>query len=56
MQPKQDPKTDQLSHHRDDILCLSVSKDRTKVVTAQTGKWPSVHIWDALTAEKIDAF
>lgn len=56
MLQKQDPKADQLSHHRDDILCLAVSKDRTKVVTGQVGKWPSVHIWDAVTAEKIDAF
>ena len=42
---------DQLSCHRDDILTLALSKDRTKVVTGQIGKYPSVHIWDALTSE-----
>jgi hypothetical protein len=48
--------SDQLSFHRDDILCLDISNDRTKVVTGQIGKSPSVHIWDAITCEKIDAF
>lgn len=47
---------DQMSQHREDILCLDVSSDKTKVVTGQSGKSPSVHIWDALTCEKIDAF
>ena len=47
---------DQMAQHRDDILCLDISMDRTKVVTGQIGKSPSVHIWDALTCEKIDAF
>lgn len=47
---------DQSVHHRDDILCMDVSADRTKVVTGQIGKSPSVHIWDAVTCEKIDSF
>lgn len=42
--------------HRDDILCLDVSADRTKIVTGQIGKSPSIHVWDAETCEKIDAF
>ena len=54
MTPKGDG--DQLQFHRDDILCLDISADRTKVVTGQIGKSPSVHVWDASTCDKIDAF
>lgn len=33
--------------HRDDILCLDLSADRKLVVTGQSGKQPSVHVWNA---------
>ena len=56
MTQKEDPQADQLSQHRDDILCLDLSLDRTRVVTGQIGKFPSIHVWDAVTCEKIDAF
>lgn len=36
----------------DDILSLDMSTDRKLVVTGQIGKAPSVHIWDAETAEQ----
>jgi microtubule-associated protein-like 6 len=48
--------SDQLSCHRNDVLCLDCSPDRTKIVTGQEGKYPSVHVWDAVTGEKIKAF
>ena len=56
MTQKEDPAADQLTIHRDDIISLGISADRTKIVTGQTGKSPSVHVWDASTGEKIDAF
>lgn len=56
MTQKTAPGSDQLSFHRDDILCLDISSDRTKVVTGQVGKSPSVHVWDANTCEKVTAF
>ena len=56
MTQKGAPGSEQLNFHRDDILCLDISADRTKVVTGQIGKNPSVHVWDAVTCEKIDAF
>ena len=37
--------------HMDDILSLDISTDRKTVVTGQVGKAPSVHVWDAETAE-----
>lgn len=37
--------------HMDDILSLDVSADRKLVATGQVGKSPSVHVWDAETAE-----
>lgn len=37
--------------HMDDILSLDISTDRKTVVTGQVGKSPSVHVWDAETAE-----
>lgn len=37
--------------HMDDILSLDMSTDRKTVVTGQVGKSPSVHVWDAETAE-----
>lgn len=37
-------------------MCLDISKDRTKAVTGQEGKYPSVHVWDAITGKKIKAF
>ena len=37
--------------HMDDILSLDISPDRKLVVTGQVGKAPSVHVWDAETAE-----
>lgn len=37
--------------HMDDILSLDISADRKSVVTGQVGKAPSVHVWDAETAE-----
>jgi len=33
MKQKSDPDSDQLAVHRNDILCLDISKDRTKAVT-----------------------
>lgn len=42
---------DDSKFHMDDILSLDVSSDRKLVVTGQVGKAPSVHIWDAETAE-----
>ena len=33
MTQKSAPGSDQLSFHRDDILCLDISSDRTKIVT-----------------------
>ena len=56
MTQKEAEGADQLSHHRDDIISLDISNDRTKVVTGQIGKSPSIHVWDAVTAEKLDAF
>lgn len=47
---------EQLNFHRDDILSIDLSKDRKLVVTGQVGKWPSVHVWDALTCEKVSSF
>lgn len=38
---------DQSEFHRDDIVALDVSKDRKLVVTGQSGKSPSVHVWNA---------
>jgi WD40 repeat protein len=35
---------------------MDISADRTKIVTGQIGKSPSIHVWDASTGEKIDAF
>lgn len=37
----------ELDFHRDDILCMDMSIDRKLVVTGQTGKSPSVHVWNA---------
>jgi len=47
---------EQLEFHRDDILCIDLCSDRNLVVTGQTGKFPSVHVWDAHTCEKISSF
>jgi hypothetical protein len=33
MTQKGDPAADQLSCHRDDIICLAISNDRTKIVS-----------------------
>lgn len=38
--------------HRDDVLSLAISADRSTVVTGESGKWPAVHVWDAVTCEK----
>ena len=38
---------DESQFHRDDILSLDISADRKTVVTGQTGKTPSVHVWSA---------
>ncbi len=51
MTQKEAEGVDQLSFHRDEIKSLDISSDRTKVVTGQNGKWPSIHVWDANTAE-----
>ena len=42
---------DESEFHRDDIISLDVTNDRKLVVTGQVGKTPSVHVWDAETAE-----
>ena len=42
---------DESKCHMDDILSLDISADRKVVVTGQVGKSPSVHVWDAETAE-----
>jgi microtubule-associated protein-like 6 len=42
---------DDSKFHMDDILSLDISTDRKTVVTGQVGKAPSVHVWDAETAE-----
>jgi len=56
MTAKHDLHVDQLECHRDDITCLDINKERTKVITGSCGKWPSVHVWDAITGKKIFAF
>lgn len=43
---------DDSKFHLDDILSLDVSTDRKLVATGQVGKAPSVHVWDAETAEQ----
>ena len=45
MESKQDGDNEEF--HRDDILSLDVSLDRKTVVTGQSGKSPSVHVWNA---------
>ena len=47
---------DDSKFHMDDILCLDISIDRKTIVTGQVGYAPSVHIWDAETAEQIGYF
>ena len=42
---------DDSKFHMDDILSLDMSIDRKTVVSGQVGKSPSIHIWDAETAE-----
>jgi len=42
--------------HRDDIISLDISTDRKTVVTGQTGKTPSVHVWDAHSCEQVSTF
>lgn len=56
MTRKHAPGTDQLNCHRDDILCLGINDDRTRVVTGQVGPYPSVHVWNSETGDKIKAF
>jgi hypothetical protein len=56
MTQKGAPGSDQLGCHRNDILSLSISKDRTIVVSGQEGKYPSLHVWNACSGEKIAAF
>jgi hypothetical protein len=40
---------DMIPFHRDDIISLDISADRKKIVTGEIGKFPAVHIWDAVT-------
>jgi len=42
--------------HNNDIMCLAMSFDRTKVITGQVGKKPVAFVWDAKTGEKIARF
>jgi len=42
---------DDTKFHRDDIISLDISVDRELVVTGQTGKSPSVHVWNSTTTE-----
>lgn len=42
---------DDSKYHMDDILSLDISTDRKTVVTGQVGRSPSIHVWDAETAE-----
>ena len=47
---------DQLAFHRDDIISLDISADRKLVATGQTGKSPSVHVWNSETCEQVCSF
>ena len=42
--------------HRDDILSIDISADRTTVVTGETGPSPAVHVWQAASSEKVGQF
>ncbi|KAL3875087.1 hypothetical protein ACJMK2_038022 [Sinanodonta woodiana] len=39
--------------HDDDILCLALHPERTLVATGQTGKMPSICVWDSNTVQTI---
>jgi hypothetical protein len=45
-----------INSHNDDITCLSMSCDRSFVVTGQRGPSPILFTWDAVTAEKKQRF
>jgi microtubule-associated protein-like 6 len=47
---------DDSKSHMDDILSLDVSTDRKLVASGQVGKSPSIHVWDAETAESRATF
>lgn len=42
--------------HTDDIMCISLSGDRTRAVTGQVGRAPVIFTWDTTTGEKCDRF
>jgi WD40 repeat protein len=48
--------SDDSKSHMDDILTLDISADRSTVITGQVGSAPSVHVWDAETAEHKTTF
>lgn len=47
---------DDSKFHMDDILSLDISTDRKTIVSGQVGKAPSVHVWDAETAQSKTMF
>ena len=55
MIPKQEAGQEQ-ECHRDDILALDLSADRTTVVTGEVGTSPAVHVWKADSREKVCQF
>jgi len=40
--------------HTDDIMCLSMSEDRTTCLTGQVGRAPSVFTWNSCSGEKMN--
>jgi WD40 repeat protein len=48
--------SDESEFHRDDILSLDVSGDRKLVITGQSGKQPSVHVWNAEDQTQVCSF
>jgi WD40 repeat protein len=41
--------------HTDDITALTVCSERKRVASGQNGVAPTLHVWDAQTAEIIDS-
>jgi WD40 repeat protein len=48
--------SDESEFHRDDILSLDLSADRKTVITGQSGKAPSVHVWSVEDQKQICSF
>jgi microtubule-associated protein-like 6 len=45
-----------MNHHTDDITCLSISNDRSMVLTGQNGSSPACFLWDSVSCQKIQRF